>query len=130
LKRKRNSNYIQQCIKHGNEYYNHEKIKSLAWLNKDRHADKEPETTTMDDRNMEILRKKQEIMAMYNKVSKENKPCFAEDGFYRYSYVKGNNSSMVIRVLESRGFWQELEEKHLTLYSFKWTPTSRCINFD
>jgi len=36
LKRKRNSNYIQQCIKHGNEYYNDQKVNSLAWLKKDK----------------------------------------------------------------------------------------------
>jgi hypothetical protein len=69
-------------------------------------------------------------MAMYNKVSKENRPNIAEDGMYRFSYVRGNNSSLVIKVLMSRCYWQELEEKHLTLFSFKWTPVSKCINFD
>ena len=44
--------------------------------------------------------------------------------------VSGNNSELVKRVLTSREYWQELEEKHLTLYSFKWAPTSKCINFD
>jgi len=34
MKRKRNSNYIQKCIKNGNEYYNHEKLNSLNWLKK------------------------------------------------------------------------------------------------
>jgi hypothetical protein len=67
---------------------------------------------------------------MYNKVSKENKPTFADDGYYRFSFVKGNNSGLVKRVLMSRDYWQELEEKHLTLYSFRWAPTSKCINFD
>ena len=79
---------------------------------------------------MEILKKKQEVIAMYNKVSKENKPSFADDGFYRCSFIKGNNSGMVKRVLLTRDYWQELEEKHLTLYSFKWAPVSKFINFE
>ena len=69
-------------------------------------------------------------MATYNEMSKKNKPNFADDGMYRYSFVKGNNSAMVERVLKSRDYWVELEEKHLTLYSFKWSPTSKYINFD
>lgn len=79
---------------------------------------------------MEILRKKQEITNLYNKVSKDNKPTFADDGFYRFSFIKGNNSALVKRCLLTRDYWQELEEKHLTLYSFKWAPTSKYINFD
>jgi hypothetical protein len=77
-----------------------------------------------------MLRRKQEILALYNKVSKDNKPTFADDGYYRASFVKGNNSGIVKRVLLTRDYWQELEEKHLTLYSFKWTPTSKYVHFD
>jgi hypothetical protein len=39
-------------------------------------------------------------MATYNEMSKKNKPNFAEDGMYRYSFVRGNNSAMVERVLK------------------------------
>jgi len=69
-------------------------------------------------------------MATYNKMSKQNKPSFADDGLYRYSMVKGNNSALVEKVLKTRDHWVELEEKHLTLYSFKWSPTSKYINWD
>ena len=54
---------------------------------------------------MEILRKKQEITAMYNKVSKDNKPTFADDGFYRFSFVKGNNSALVKKCILTRDYW-------------------------
>jgi hypothetical protein len=84
----------------------------------------------LDDRSNEILKRKLEVTAMYNKVSKDNKPCFADDGFYRFNFVKGNNSGLVKRVILTRDYWQELEEKHLTLFSFKWTPISKYINFD
>mmetsp|Transcript_1661 Transcript_1661/g.2172 ORF Transcript_1661/g.2172 Transcript_1661/m.2172 type:complete len:80 (+) Transcript_1661:940-1179(+) len=79
---------------------------------------------------MEILKKKQEIIAKYNKMSKENKPTMAEDGYYRFNMLKGNNSALVQRVLLTRDYWLELEEKHLTLYSFKWSPVSRAINYE
>lgn len=36
MKRKRNSNYIQQCIRHGNEHYNGDRLNSLVWLKKDK----------------------------------------------------------------------------------------------
>ena len=133
MKKKRNSNYIQQCIRSGNEVYNEQKLNSLLWLKKDS-ADAETTMThqlnKIDEKNLEILKKKQEIIAKYNKMSKENKPTIAEDGNYRYNIIKGNNSNLVQRVLESRDYWQELEEKHLTLFSFKWAPVSRGINFD
>ena len=44
--------------------------------------------------------------------------------------VKGNNSGLVNRILTSRENWQEIEYQHLTLFSFKWAPTSKFINFD
>lgn len=53
---------------------------------------------------MEILKKKQEILAKYNKMSKENHPT-AEEGTYRFTMTKGNNSSMVKRVLMTRDYW-------------------------
>lgn len=49
---------------------------------------------------------------------------------YRYSLVRGNNSALVKRVLETRDHWMELDQPHLTLYSFKWAPVSRFINFE
>jgi hypothetical protein len=140
IKRKRNSNYIQQCIRHGNEHYSHEKLNSLNWLRpKAGHtqdhgggADSAGHSTHVaskaDDENLERLRKKQEILAKYNKMSKDNKP--AEDGFYRFTVTRGNNSALVRRVLMSRGCWQELEQQHLTLYSFKWAQVSRFINYE
>jgi len=136
MKRKRNSNYIQQCIRHGNEHYNGDRLNSLAWLKKDKPQEDESDhhhsiiANKLDEKNMEILRKKQEIMATYNKMSKQNKPSYADDGLYRYSMVRGNNSALIERVLKTRDYWIELEEKHLTLYSFKWSPTSKYINFD
>ena len=78
-----------------------------------------------------MLRKKQEIFAKYNEISKHNQPSFADDGLYRFVLVKGgNNSGLIGRVLATRQHWIELEQPHLTLYSFKWAPVSRCINFE
>ena len=37
---------------------------------------------------------------------------------------------MVKRVLMTRDYWQELEQEHLTLFSFKWAQVSRGINFN
>lgn len=84
----------------------------------------------LDEKNLEVLRRKQEIIAKYNKMSKENKPSIADDGFYRYSLIRGNNHQLVKRVLEAREHWLELEQQHLTLYSFKWAPISRFINYE
>lgn len=53
-----------------------------------------------------------------------------DDGVYKFSMIKGNNSSLVHRVMLTRQHWSELEQKHLTLFHFKWAPVSRCINFD
>ena len=64
MKRKRNSNYIQQCIRHGNEHYSGERLNSLAWLKKDKHHDDENDqhhsiiANKLDEKNTEILRKK------------------------------------------------------------------------
>lgn len=60
MKRKRNSNYIQKCIKNGNEYYNNEKLSSLNWLKKDAtsKADTIDAKVIIDDKNLQILRKK------------------------------------------------------------------------
>ena len=43
-------------------------------------------------------------------MSKDNHPNLADDGFYRYSMTKGNNSGLVKRVLLTRDYWQELEQ--------------------
>ena len=128
MKRKRNSNYIQKCIKHGNEYYNHDKLGSLCWLKKESQKEVSSESYKLDDKNMQILKKKQEILAKYTQISQENVK--GEDGIYRFSMVKGNNSALVKLVLTSRENWQELEQKHLSLFHFKWAPTSRYINFE
>lgn len=65
MKRKRNSNYIQQCIRHGNEHYSGDRLNSLAWLKKDKpQGDDETDNhhsiiaNKLDEKNMEILRKK------------------------------------------------------------------------
>ena len=63
-------------------------------------------------------------------MSKDNAPQVADDGNYRFSMVRGNNSDLVKRVLKSREYWHEVEKEHLTIYSFKWTPISKFINFD
>jgi hypothetical protein len=49
---------------------------------------------------------------------------------YRYLILKGNNSNLVKRVLETREYWVELEQQHLTLFSFKWAPVSKLINYE
>ena len=78
MKRKRNSNYIQQCIRHGNEHYDQQKLNPLAWLRKEPKKEDDPEgegknlASRLDDKNLEILRRKQEIIKKYNKMSKEN----------------------------------------------------------
>lgn len=59
----------------------------------------------------------------------ENKPN-EEEGLYKYQLIRGNNSSLVQRVLDSRPNWSELESRHLTIYQFKWAPVSRCINYE
>jgi hypothetical protein len=136
MKRKRNSNYIQQCIRHGNEHYDQQRLNSLAWLRKeakreeDHDGDARQLGNHLDDKNAEILRRKQEIIKKYNKMSKDNALVQADDGIYRYSLIKGNNSALVKRVLETRDHLCELDQPHLTLYSFKWTPVSRLINFE
>ena len=56
-----------------------------------------------------MLKKKQEILAKYNQFSKQNAAQLAEDGVYRFSIVKGNNSKIIKRVLEIRDWWAELE---------------------
>lgn len=62
-------------------------------------------------------------------MSKQNNPTLAEDGRYRFNLIKGNNSGLVKRVLTRREHWVELEQQHLTLYQFKWSPVSRLINY-
>lgn len=76
MKRKRNSNYIQQCIRHGNEHYDQQRLNSLAWLRKqskrEEDADDARNSGHVDEKSVEILRRKQEIIKKYNKMSKEN----------------------------------------------------------
>ena len=54
-----------------------------------------------------MLRKKQEILAVYNKISAENKP--EDDGIYRFKIEKGNGCGLIKKVLERRPNWKELE---------------------
>ena len=63
-------------------------------------------------------------------MSKENGQVQPEEGMYRYSLIKGNNSNLVKRVLDTRDHLVELDQPHLTLYSFKWAPVSRYINYE
>ena len=63
-------------------------------------------------------------------MSKDNAPQIADDGTYRFSMIRGNNSDLVKRVLLTREYWNEVEKEHLTVYSFKWAPVSKCINYD
>ena len=135
MKRKRNSNYIQQCIRHGNEHYDQQRLNSLAWLRKQnkREDDGDGELigNHLDERTHEIIKRKQEIIKQYNKMSKENRQMQQQDdGIYRYSLIKGNNSQLVKRVLDTREHMIELDQPHLTLYSFKWAPVSRFINYE
>ena len=61
VKRKRNSNYIQQCIKHGNEHYDQQKLGALSWLKKPKPNDGEDKSTMqskIDEKNIELLKKK------------------------------------------------------------------------
>lgn len=111
LKRKRNSNYIQKCIKLGNEHYNHEKLSSLNWMKKQKDQNEEvqdPLRVRLDDKNYQILRKKQEILAKYNQISSFNRP--EDDGTFKYNLIRGgNNSAIVTRVLRTRSHWSEME---------------------
>ena len=64
-------------------------------------------------------------------MSKDNGSYNLEnDGTYKYTIIKGNNSGLIRRVLQTRENWSELVEKHLKLFNFKWAPVSRCCNFD
>lgn len=57
MKRKRNSNYIQQCIRHGNEHYDQQRLNSLAWLRKETKKEKDDDDgdpklgSHLDDKN-------------------------------------------------------------------------------
>jgi hypothetical protein len=66
-------------------------------------------TSKIDDKNLQLLRKKQEITQKYNQMSKQNNPTLADDGKYRFNLIKGNNSGLVKRVLMKRDYWVELE---------------------
>ena len=65
----------------------------------------EASKTTYTESESEI----NEILAKYNQFSKQNAAQLAEDGVYRFSIVKGNNSKIIKRVLEIRDWWAELE---------------------
>lgn len=69
MKRKRNSNYIQQCI-NASHAYDRDRLHSLNW-NKNEERDGEL-PKHIDDKQMEMLRKKQEIFAKYTELSKHN----------------------------------------------------------
>ena len=69
------------------------------------------------------------MLAKYTDVSKENQPVQGEDGQYKFTLILGNNHAVVRKVLESRENWSEQTDKN-TLFSFKWAPTMRFINFD
>ena len=84
-------------------------MQQLNWARKEKDEDGEHPTSKIDEKNLDLLRKKQEILAKYNKMSKENGPGVMEEGVYKYVMVKGNNSSLVKRVLKTREYWQELE---------------------
>ena len=103
MKRKRNSNYIQQCIKNGNEQYNYERLMSLNWLRKDNNNEILDSCGNIDQKNIIAWKKKQEIQAKYTMIAKESR--FNDDGYYRYILTKGNNSDLVRRVINSRPYW-------------------------
>ena len=75
---------------------------------------------------------KQEISAKYTQMSKENGVgAMLEDGYYRFQVLRGNNSKLVRRVLETRENWTQLPDNCSTsLFDFKWSPTSRICNFE
>ena len=43
-------------------------------------------------------------------MSKDNGPQIANDGFYRFMIVKGNNHQLIYRLLKERENWVELEQ--------------------
>ena len=43
-------------------------------------------------------------------MSKDNCPQLANDGFYRFTIVKGNNHQLIYKLLEKRENWMELEQ--------------------
>ena len=53
-----------------------------------------------------------------------------DDGRYKFVIVKGNNSGLIRKVIQTRPQWTELIEKHLKLFNFKWAPVSRFCNFE
>ena len=63
-------------------------------------------------------------------MSKDNRGNFVDDGLYKFMIVKGNNSALVRRVLETRTNWSEMSSQGGTLFSFKWCPVSKYCNFD
>jgi hypothetical protein len=52
------------------------------------------------------------------------------DDSYKFTVFKGNNSELVRRVLETRENWSELPSGISSLFTFKWTPFSRALNFE
>ena len=109
-------------VNHG--HYTAQKLKSLNWLKK---QNIEVFYKRDLDRQNNKLKSKQEIYAKYNQMSKVSG---IEDGLYKYSVLRGNNSELVRRVLETRENWNELPQGMSSLFSFKWAPISKAINFE
>ena len=52
-----------------------------------------------------------------------------EDGTHKFTLITGNNAALVKRVLETRENWSEQTNRN-TLFSFRWAPTVRFLNFE
>ena len=48
---------------------------------------------------------------------------------YRFAIVKGNNSNIIRRVLQTRPWWVEVPHDS-ALFHFKWAPVSGSIKFE
>ena len=129
IKYKKNT-YIKNCIQR-NQHYTEEKLKSLNWMKKDTEDFQNMAMKLQEQKVTEKYKERQEIMAKYNQMSKDNgNTYYQDDGTYKYVTIRGNNSKLIRRVLQTREHWSELGQNHLKLFHFKWAPVSGCIDYN
>ena len=69
------------------------------------------------------------MIAKYNDISINQKQSQNENP-YKYVLIRGNNSELVKKILDSREQkWVEISSSN-TLFDFKWSPFSKNIRFD
>jgi len=77
----------------------------------------------------EQARIKKEIQQKYNQLAKDLKNDPMSNG-YRFILLKGNNCTLVNRVMETRPYWNKIDSIKTSLFDFKWSPFSGPIRFD